>query len=81
MNLSFCQRSAFVPNRFSGYPTNFRSNATHPFGLLLACKFDREISADSPQKHFAFTGADGRLHFATTEPFLQRFGLANLQRH
>ena len=26
-----------------------------------------------------FAGADGRLRFATTEAFLQRFGLANLQ--
>jgi segregation and condensation protein B len=25
-----------------------------------------------------FPGADGRLHFATTETFLQRFGLASL---
>jgi len=25
-----------------------------------------------------FTGADGRLRFATTEAFLQRFGLASL---
>ena len=25
-----------------------------------------------------FTGPDGRLHFATTETFLQRFGLASL---
>jgi hypothetical protein len=26
-----------------------------------------------------FAGAEGRLRFATTEAFLQRFGLANLQ--
>jgi len=26
-----------------------------------------------------FAGADGRLRFATTEAFLQRFGLASLQ--
>jgi chromosome segregation and condensation protein ScpB len=26
-----------------------------------------------------FAGADGRLRFATTELFLQRFGLASLQ--
>ena len=26
-----------------------------------------------------FAGADGRLRFATTETFLQRFGLASLQ--
>jgi chromosome segregation and condensation protein ScpB len=26
-----------------------------------------------------FAGADGRLRFATTEAFLQRFGLATLQ--